>query len=92
MPSSVIDSFHYDWEDAVLYVRFVSGELYRYDDVPARVPAAWLGAASKGQFFGTHVRPAYEGERLGRDAQPPPAAERLWPTRPYDPVSPRPVA
>ena len=90
MPSSVIRSFSYAPRARALYVRFLSGELYRYDDVPAGVPQDWRAASSKGQFFSAEVRPAYRHHRIGRDRDPPPTAEPVWPS-PSGPVSPPPA-
>ena len=90
MPSSVIRSFSYDPGERALYVRFQSGELYRYDDVPRRVPDAWRRVMSKGRFFAANVRDQYRCRRMGRDDEPP-AAESVWP-RPSGPASPPPAA
>ena len=56
MPSSVIQSFVYDKEEQRLVVRFVSGKVYTYDDVPAEVAEGFRAAASKGTYFNDVVR------------------------------------
>ena len=59
MPSSVIRSFDYDPVEHRLDVRFVSGRLYSYLDVPERVVAAMRRATSKGGFFNRRIRDHY---------------------------------
>ena len=86
MPSSVIGSFSYDRGARALYVRFVSGEHYVYENVPPMLPEAWGAVQSKGRFFSEHVRPAYPCVHL-RDEDEPPEAAPVWP-RPSGPVSP----
>ena len=90
MPSSVIRSFSYDRPAQALYVRFNSGELYRYEDVPPGVPEAWLAVLSKGRFFSQRVRDRYRHVHLGRRDEPP-EAQPVWP-RPSGPASPPPAA
>ena len=59
MPSSVIRSFDYDPEAHRLDIRFVSGRLYSYLDVPERVVEAMRRATSKGGFFNRRIRDRY---------------------------------
>lgn len=59
MPSSVIRSFDYDAATHRLDIRFVSGRLYSYLDVPERVVAAMRRATSKGGFFNRRIRDRY---------------------------------
>lgn len=56
MPSSVIQSFVYDKEERRLIVRFVSGKVYTYDDVPAAIVDGFGAAASKGTYFNDVIR------------------------------------
>ena len=56
MPSSVIQSFVYDKEEQRLLVRFVTGKVYTYDDVPAGVADGFRAAASKGTYFNDVIR------------------------------------
>lgn len=56
MPSSVIQSFVYDKEEQRLVVRFVTGKVYTYDDVPAEVAEGFKAAASKGTYFNDVIR------------------------------------
>ena len=56
MPSSVIQSFVYDEEDRRLVVRFVTGKVYRYEDVPVSIAEGFRAAASKGTYFNDMIR------------------------------------
>jgi hypothetical protein len=60
MPSSVIRSFDYDPAEHRLDIRFVSGRLYSYLDVPEREVAALRRAGSKGGFFNRRIRDRYD--------------------------------
>ena len=59
MPSSVIRSFDYDEAAHRLDIRFVSGRLYSYLDVPECVVEAMRRATSKGGFFNRRIRDRY---------------------------------
>jgi len=59
MPSSVIRSFNYDQAARRLDIRFVSGRLYSYLDVPEGVAVAMRRATSKGGFFNRRIRDRY---------------------------------
>jgi len=59
MPSSAIHSFDYHPSEHRLDIRFVSGRLYSYLDVPERVAAAMRRAGSKGGFFNRRIRDRY---------------------------------
>jgi hypothetical protein len=56
VPSSVIQSFVYDKEERRLVVRFVSGKVYRYEEVPAAIAEGFGTAASKGTYFNDVIR------------------------------------
>ena len=60
--SSVIASAGYDAGLRTLEVEFVSGEVYRYFLVPARVWREWRAAESAGAYFGAHIRDRYPEE------------------------------
>ena len=91
MPSSVIKRFLYDAEGRALYVTFVSGQRYVYEDVPPEVATDWRAAFSKGEFFAAHVRDRYPYRRLGRDPDPPAAGQPAV-SGPSGPASPPPAA
>ncbi len=60
MPSTAIRSFYYDNEARQLFVTFVTGRKYVYDDVPADVHEAFRAASSRGGFFNTNIRGHYD--------------------------------
>ena len=59
MPSAVIRRFAYEPASQVLTITFVSGRVYVYEDVPAKVSAAFDLALSKGTFFNARIRDRY---------------------------------
>lgn len=63
MPSSVIRTFVYDKEESRLVVRFASGKVYTYDDVPAEVAAGFATAASQGSYFNEVIRDRFAFRR-----------------------------
>lgn len=50
----------------LLYLRFQSGELYRYFTFPADRYQEFLEADSQGRYFLSHIRNHFPYERLGR--------------------------
>lgn len=64
MPSSVIRLYSYDEAARRLRVRFVSGAVYDYDEVPPDVVEALAAAASKGHFFGANIRDRFPFRRV----------------------------
>lgn len=50
----------------LLYLRFQSGELYRYFTFPAEQYQEFLAADSQGRYFLSHIRDHFPYERLGR--------------------------
>ena len=50
----------------LLYLRFQSGELYRYFTFPAEQYREFLEADSQGRYFLTLIRNHFPYERLGR--------------------------
>jgi hypothetical protein len=64
--SSVLQAAAYLARRRWLYLRFQSGEIYRYFDFPARQYRDFLAAESKGTYFGKHIRNHFQYERLPR--------------------------
>lgn len=62
--SSIIRSLGYDAERQVLEVEFVSGDVYRYHDVPERAFETVRDARSIGKTFNAWVRDRYRFERV----------------------------
>lgn len=50
----------------LLYLRFNSGEIYRYFTFPAEQYREFLDAESQGRYFLTHIRNQFPYERLPR--------------------------
>ena len=48
-----------------LYLRFNSGEVYRYFTFPAEQYQEFLAAESQGRYFLSHIRNCFPYERLG---------------------------
>lgn len=63
--SSVIRRVAYDPGNRELLLTFVTRKAYRYKNVPMAVYAALLAARSKGSFFNSEIRDAYECEQMG---------------------------
>lgn len=76
MPSSVIAGFDYDAEKSVLTVRFTTGRVYAYEDVPHRVYEAFRFARSKGRYFNEYIRDRFRPTELTERA-PRPTAQVL---------------
>ena len=64
--SKMFTATAYHEADRCLYLRFTSGDVYRYFDVPAEVYRAFLDADSKGRFFLAHIRDAFRYRRLAK--------------------------
>ncbi|WP_328992594.1 KTSC domain-containing protein [Kribbella sp. NBC_01245] len=57
--SASIRSVGYDVESSVLEVEFVSGDVYRYLDVPQLVHKQLMTSESIGRFLNSRVKPNY---------------------------------
>jgi hypothetical protein len=64
MPSTVIASTEYDASTRTLLVKYVSGMMYRYKDVPAEVYSEMRAAFSKGQFLNRFIKGKYAFEKI----------------------------
>jgi hypothetical protein len=62
--SSNIAAIAYDEDGRTLGVRFTHGGEYWYHGVPSSVYQRFLGAGSKGTFFGAFVRNTYACARV----------------------------
>jgi lysyl-tRNA synthetase class 2 len=60
MPSSAIRTFRYQSATRQLFVTFVTGREYVYDNVPPEVHDAFRAASSRGTFFNTEIRGFYD--------------------------------
>ncbi len=61
--SSNIESVGY--ENGTLYIRFHSGGLYSYQNVPVAVYQGLMSASSKGRYFHSNIKGAYVYRRIG---------------------------
>jgi hypothetical protein len=66
LESKLLSSVAYDGEKRILYLRFRSGDVYRYFDLPASHYEQFLGAESQGRYFLAHIRNHFRYERLAR--------------------------
>lgn len=66
LDSSVFTSSAYLTDKRLLYLRFRTGELYRYFDFPPELYRDFLAAGSKGQYFAHHIRDRFPCEHLPR--------------------------
>ena len=65
MPSTVIASMQYDAEHRALTVRFVTGAIYKYLDVPPEVYEAMRTSGSKGIYLNTQIKGNYAYKKIG---------------------------
>ncbi|GAA4449804.1 MAG: KTSC domain-containing protein [Chitinophagaceae bacterium] len=64
MPSTVIASFDYQDAQHVLDIRFHSGRVYRYENVPLAIVEALRRARSKGSYYNRQIRNKFRFMRL----------------------------
>lgn len=64
--SSVFDAAAYLAAKRTLFLRFHSGELYCYFDVPPQQYRDFLAADSKGQYFAANIRDRFHYQHLSR--------------------------
>jgi hypothetical protein len=62
--SSAVSSAAYDEPKQHLYLRFHSGEIYRYFDFPSYRWNEFLAVESKGRFFAEHIRDNFRYEHI----------------------------
>ena len=61
--SSDISSVGY--ENGTLYIRFNSGGMYSYSDVPYSVYQGLMSASSQGKYFHAYIKGHYSYSRIG---------------------------
>lgn len=64
MPSLVIGSYDYDLISGDLTIRYVSGLVYCYKDVPEKVYKEFRATLVKGRYLNFHIKGKYRYERL----------------------------
>ncbi len=75
MASSILDAVAYDPTGRCLLLRFRTGAIFEYGNVPSVVYEELLAAPSKGRYFSEYVRPDYPYRRV-RAAEGAPAVAR----------------
>ena len=66
LESKMLASVAYDAENRILYLRFRSGDVYRYFEFPGDQYRAFLNAESRGRYFLSHIRDRFRYERLAK--------------------------
>jgi hypothetical protein len=66
LESKLLTAVAYAAETQILYLRFHSGDVYRYFDFPPNQYRDFLRAESKGRFFLSEIRNHFHYERLAR--------------------------
>ena len=66
LESKLLAAEAYEAARRLLYLRFHSGEVYRYFTFPAKQYQEFLDADSQGKYFLSHIRNQFPYERLLR--------------------------
>ena len=66
LESKIFLSAAYDSESRILYLRFQSGDVYRYFEFPEEQYQVFLTADSHGKYFLSNVRDRFRYERLAK--------------------------
>ena len=66
LESKMFTSVGYDADKQILYLRFQSGDVYRYFEFPDTEYQTFLSAESKGRFFLAHIRDHFRYERMAK--------------------------
>ena len=66
LESKLLTSSAYNPENCILYLRFQSGDVYRYFDFPSEQYQQFLDAESRGRYFLAKIRNQFRYERLAR--------------------------
>ena len=66
LDSELLASAAYDACKQTLYLRFRSGDVYRYFELPGDQYQALLDAESHGRYFLSHIRNQFRYERLAK--------------------------
>ena len=64
--SKMFTSIAYDADKQILYLRFQSGDVYRYFEFPSAEYQAFLDAESRGRFFLAQIRGRFRYERMAK--------------------------
>lgn len=64
MPSSVIEHIRYNVENKQLFVVFLSGDVYSYDDVPEKIYKEFKAARSKGNYLNRKIKKLFKARKI----------------------------
>lgn len=64
--SKMFASVAHDADEQILYLRFRSGDVYRYFEFEAAQFQTFLNAESRGRFFLAHIRDRFRYERMAK--------------------------
>lgn len=62
--SSALEAVEYRKENKLLIIKFKTGSVFVYYDVPLKVYMGLMAAKSKGSYFNRHIRGYYRNKRL----------------------------
>lgn len=63
MPVVVIEEYSYDHDSYELRIKFGTGKVYIYKEVPEEAYQALQNAGSKGKYFSFYIKDKYKGIR-----------------------------
>lgn len=66
LESKLLSSMAYDSKNRMLYLRFRSGDVYRYFEFPPEQRQQFLAAESRGRHFLNNIRNQFRYQRLAR--------------------------
>ncbi|HEY4196776.1 MAG TPA: KTSC domain-containing protein [Mucilaginibacter sp.] len=64
MPSAVISAYQYDPDNEILTIRYHSGKVYNYLNVPEKVFREMRSTMVKGIWFNRHIKGKYRFEEV----------------------------
>ena len=62
--SAIIAAIGYNKESQDLYIRFNTGRIYKYSEVPPELYQQFEEAESQGKFFHQHIRNTYQTQEI----------------------------
>ena len=62
--SSNISYIGYDNNTQELYIKFIKGDTYKYDNVPEQVFKEFLDSSSIGKYYSTYIRGKYTSTKI----------------------------
>ena len=66
LDSKMLASVAYDSEKQILYLRFRTGDVYRYFEFSGEDYRVFLNAESRGKYFLANIRDQFRYERLAK--------------------------